>query len=91
MKNTNIKQIAFTAVMGLFLSACGSSSSSYTDDTTPPVTEIKVPQCGTTVADAADVTGKTIVKGLDGAEVRIWHDPDGTRSACMITGEATII
>ena len=89
MKNTNIKQIAFTAVMGLFLSACGSSSSSYTDDTTPPpVTEIKVPQCGTTVAD---VTGKTIEKGLDGAEVRIWHDPDGTRSACMITGEATII
>ena len=89
MKNTNIKQIAFTTVMGLFLSACGGGGS-----TTPP-TVVEVPQCGTTtdlgMSNAIDVTGKTIKKVADGAEVRIWHDPDGTKLACMITGEATIV
>ena len=91
MKNTNIKQIAFTAVMGLFLSACGGSSSS----STPIITEIKVPSCGTAAdmgkAIAKDVTGKTIKKVGDGAEVRIWHSPDSTKLACMITGEAIIV
>ena len=93
MKNTNIKQIAFTAVMGLFLSACGGGSSSTTSF--PPVTEVKVPQCGIAAdmgkALAKDVTGKTIKKVETGAEVRIWHSPDATKLACMITGEALII
>ena len=92
MKNTNIKQIAFTAVMGLFLSACGGSSSSTTTIST---VETKVPSCGTAVdmgkAVAKDVTGKTIKKVGEGAEVRIWHSPDSTKSACMITGEALIV
>ena len=89
MKNINIKQIAFTSVAVLFLSACGSSSS------TTSFPDVKVPECGTEAdkgkAVAADVTGKTIKKVLDGAEVRIWHSPDGTKSACMISGEAIII
>ncbi len=89
MKNSNIKQIAFTAVMGLFLSACGSSSS-----TPATIVESKVPSCGT--ADdmgksiAKDVTGKTIKKVGTEAEVRIWHSPDATKLACMISGEAII-
>ena len=62
--------------------------------TTPPPTVDKVPQCGTAAdlgkSDVIDVTGKTIKKVANGAEVRIWHDPDGTKSACMITGQATI-
>ena len=91
MKNINIKQIAFTVVMGLLLSACGGSSSS----STPIITEIKVPQCGTAAdmgkAVAKDVAGKTIKKVGDGAEVRIWHSPDATKLACMIQGEALII
>ena len=90
MKNSNIKQIAFTAVMGLFLSACGSSSS-----TTTTVTITKVPSCGLAAdmgkAVAKDVTGKTIKKIGDDAEVRIWHSPDSTKLACMITGEARIV
>jgi len=81
MKNTNIKQIAFTAVMGLFLSACGGGGS-----TTPA--EVKVPVCGGT---PANVTGKTIQKVANGAEVRILHSPDGTKLACMISGEALIV
>ncbi len=89
MKNTNIKQIAFTAVMGLFLSACGGGGG------TPPPADLKVPECGTAAdkgkAVAKDVTGKTIKKVGDGAEVRIWHSPDSTKSACMITGEALIV
>ena len=83
MKNINIKQIAFIAVMGLFLSACNSKSSDN------PVAELKVPQCGTAVED---VTGKTIKKvGDDEAEVKIWHSPDSTKLACMISGEAIIV
>ncbi len=89
MKNTNTKQIAFTAVMGLFLSACGGSSS-----TTSFPDEVNVPQCGTATdkgkALATDVTGRTIEKVETGAEVRIWHSPDGTKLACMISGEAII-
>ena len=95
MKNTKIKQLVFTTVTGLFLSACGGGSSSTDTGITPPVPEIKVPPCGT-AADkgkslAEDVSGKTIQKVETEAKVRIWHDPDGTKSACMITGEATII
>ena len=90
MKNSNIKQITFTAVMGLLLSACGGGSSNP-----PPIAEIKVPSCGTAAdmgkAIAKDVTGKTIKKVVNGAEVRIWHTQDGTKSACMISGEALII
>ncbi len=90
MRNSNIKQIAFTALMGLILSACGGSSNSN-----PPLAEIKVPQCGTGAAMgeviAKDVTGKTIKKVGDGAEVRIWHNPDSTRKACMISGEGIIV
>ncbi len=92
MRSSNIKQIAFTAVMGLFLSACGGSSSS---SSTPIITAIKVPSCGTATdmgkAIAKDVTGKTIKKVGDGAEVRIWHSPDATKFACMIKGEALIV
>jgi len=93
MKNTNIKQIAFTAVMGLFLSACGGGGGGGTS--TPVVAENKVPQCGTSAdlgkSVAEDVTGKTIQKVADGADVRIWHSPDGTKLACMISGEANIV
>ncbi len=91
MKHSNIKQIAFTAIMGLLLSACGGGSS---NSNPPPITEIKVPSCGTAAdmgkAVAKDVTGKTIKKVGTGAEVRLWHTPDGTKSACMISGEALI-
>ena len=61
--------------------------------TTPP-TVIQVPQCGTATdlgkSNTIDVTGKTIKKVANGAKVRIWHDTDGRKSACMLTGEATI-
>ena len=91
MKYTNIKQIAFTAVTGLFLSACGGGGSDFT--IVSP--EVKVPQCGTAAdkgkALATDVTGKTIQKVEDGAEVRIWHSPDATKLACMVSGEALIV
>ncbi len=91
MKNLNIKQIAFTIATGFVLSACGGSSSG---DSTPPPTVVKVPQCGTATdmgkSNAIDVTGKTIEKIVSGAKVRIWHAPDGTKSACMISGEATV-
>ncbi len=94
MKHLNIKQIAFTIATGFFLSACGGGSSSSGGSTPlPPV--VKVPQCGTTIdmgkSNAIDVTGKTIEKIVSGAKVRIWHAPDGTKTACMITGEARII
>ena len=84
MKNTNIIKIAFTVIVGLFLSACGGGGG----NSTSPVSEIKVPMCG---GVPADVTGKTIKKVLDGAEVRILHSPDGTKLACMISCEALII
>jgi len=95
MKNTNIKQITFIAVTGLFLSACGGGGGSDFTIVTPPISDVKVPQCGTAAdmgkAVAEDVTGKTIQKVETGAEVRIWHSPDATKLACMIIGEALII
>ena len=84
MKNINIKQIAFTIVMGLFLSACGGSSSNTPDDN-------MVPECGVDNANAISVLGKTIEKIEDGAEVRILHTPDSTKLACMIKGQARIV
>ena len=90
----NIKLIAFATVAGLFLSACGGGGSS-SGGGTPPSTAEMVPSCGT-AADlgksvAEDVAGKTIKKVEAGAEVRIWHSPDGKKSACMIKGKAEII
>jgi len=95
MKNINIKLITFATVTGLFLSACGGGGGgSSSGGSTPPPAVVKVPQCGTAVdlgkSNAIDVTGKTIKKVANGAEVRIWHKPDGTKVACMITGEATV-
>lgn len=94
MKNTYIK-LALTVLMGLFLNACGGGSSSSSSSTNYSSATLKVPACG--IADdlgksvAEDVTGKTIKKIEDGAEVRIWHSPDSTKLACMISGEAVIV
>ena len=94
MKSIMMKQAIFAVTAGLLLSACGGGSSSD-GGTTPPPTVVNVPQCGTAVdlgkSNAIDATGKTIKKVASGAEVRIWHAPDGTKSACMITGNATVI
>ncbi|MDM5264392.1 hypothetical protein PF327_09310 [Sulfurovum sp. XTW-4] len=93
MKNTYIKHIALTVLMGLFLNACGGGSSS--SSTNYSSATLKVPSCGITddlgKSVAEDVTGKTIQKMEDGAEVRIWHSPDSTKLACMISGEAVIV
>ena len=92
MKSIMIKQTIFAVTAGLLLSACGGGGSS-SGGTPPPPAIVKVPQCGTEnlgKSDAIDVTGKTIKKVVNGAEVRIWHASDGTKSACMITGQATI-
>jgi hypothetical protein len=94
MRNIIIKQTVFAITAGLLLSACGGGSSSDSGTTPPPTVVEEVPQCGTTDlgrSNAIDVTDKTIKKVADGAEVRIWHTPDGTKAACMITGEATVI
>ena len=95
-----IKQTIFAVTAGLLLSACGGGGGSSSSGSTPPPsggtppTVVKVPQCGTAAdlgeSNALDVTGETIKKVANGAEVRIWHEPDGTKLACMITGEATI-
>lgn len=87
MKNINIKQTLFAVSVALLLSACGGGSSSSIPAT------VSVPSCGTDAdmgkSNAVSVLGKTIVKGNDGAEVRIWHSATD-KLACMIIGEATI-
>lgn len=96
MKHTTIKQIAFMTITGLFLTACGGGGGGNDIAiVNPPIAEVKVPLCGTATDKgkslAADVTGKTIQKVEDGAEVRIWHSADATKLACMISGEAIIV
>ena len=91
MKNRNLKRIAFTAIAGLFLTACGGGGGSSSSGTVT----VFVPSCGT-AADlgksvAVDVTGKTIQKTVLGSEVRIWHSSDARKKACMIKGQAEII
>ena len=92
MKNINIKQIASTVTIVIFLSACGGSSNS---NNSSDVKVVSVPQCGFAAdfgkANAKDVTGKTIKKLGDDAEVRIWHFPDSKKLACMIKGKAKIV
>ena len=87
MKNINIKQTLFAVSVALLLSACGGGSSPSIPAT------VNVPSCGTAAdmgqSNAVSVLGKTIVKGNDGAEVRIWHSATD-KLACMIIGEATI-
>ena len=84
----NIKLIAMTTAAGFILSACGGGGGSSTGGGTPPPTTVMVPSCG---AGTADVTGKTIKKVENGAEVKIVHSPNSTRTACMISGQAEII
>ena len=92
----NIKLIAFAAVTGLFLSACGGGGSSSGGSTPPPSggstpppsAAVMVPSCGTGITD---VTGKTIKKVENGAEVKIRHFPGGGKKACMNKGQAEII
>ena len=96
MKNIIIKQTIFAVTAGLLLSACGGGggSSSGGGSVPQPPAIVKVPSCGNSTdlgkSQAIDVTGKTIKKIGNGAEIRIWHAPDGSKSACMISGEATV-
>ena len=83
----NIKLIAFITVTGLFLSACGGGGSSSGGNTTHST--VMIPSC--TSGKAEIVTGKTIKKIEDGAEVKIVHSPNSTRTACMVKGQAEII
>jgi len=69
MKNRNLKLIVFTTIIGFFLTACGGGGSGGTS----PATAVMVPSSGTALAD---VTGKTIKKIENGAEVRIVHTSD---------------
>lgn len=95
MKYTYITHIALTLFMGLFLNACGGGGGSNSSSTTTDAALLKVPSCGIASdlgkSVAENVTGKTIQKIEDGAEVRIWHTPDSTKLACMISGEAVIV
>lgn len=89
MKNSNIKQIVFTATTALLLSACSSDSSSSTPaDAMISQSYAMVSQCSDTMTQ---VNGKTIVKTEEGAEVKIVHATDGTKQACMISGSAKIV
>ena len=90
MKTINIKLITFAVAAGLFLSACGGGSSSG-GTTTPDTPDIStVPQCGSTTPPI-NVAGETIRKETQDAVVRIWHKADGSKTACMISGTATIL
>lgn len=95
MKNRYRKHITLTVFMGLFLNACGGGGGSSSSSISTGTATLKVPSCGI-AADlgksvAEDVTGKTIQKMEDGAEVRIWHSPDARKLACMVSGEAAIV
>lgn len=55
---------------------------------------ISVPSCGTGTdkgrSVAISVNDKTIQKTEDGAQLRLWHYPNGDKFGCMITGEANL-
>lgn len=93
----NITTIILTLTIGIFfLGGCSGKSSSTADNNeTNGTTSVAMPSCGTGddmgKSVAVSVNRKTIEKTEDDAEVRIWHYPDGKKSACMITGEATLV
>ena len=75
------------------------STTSVAENTTnegSTVTVVEIPQCQDTLdytndTQTIDVTNKNITSVDGDAEVRLWLSPDGSESACMISGTATLL
>jgi uncharacterized lipoprotein YajG len=76
--------------------AANTAAAENTVNKTSTVTTVKVPQCQDAMDYAndtqkIDVTDKNINSEGGDAEIRIWLAPDGSKSACVITGNATVL
>lgn len=91
MKKITITIMVLIATTLIFTGCSGKSSNDDINETVG----ISVPSCGTGSdkgrSVAISVNDKTIEKTEDGAEVRLWHYPNGDKLGCMITGEAIVI
>ena len=72
-----------------------STAAENTVKETSTVTTVEVPQCQDILdykndTQKIDVTNKNITSVDGDAEVRLWLAPDGSKSACVITGNVTI-
>jgi len=88
MKYTILKQIIFTVGIGFFLNACGGGGGGGEESTLPEYNN-SIPLCSE--HKSVDVTGKTIKKVEDGAKVKIIHEPNTKKMACMLNGKAQVV
>jgi len=85
MKNTNMKTILIATSTALLLGACGGGG---TPKTTAEPTG-KIVKCDTNKYSALNKNDK-ITALQDATEVTVRHSEDGTREACVKTGDAKI-
>jgi len=88
MKNNNIKTIVIATSTVLLLSACGGGGSKDTPKT-PAEQTGNIVKCDTNTHSALKKNDK-ITALQDATEVKVRHNEDGTREACVTKGEAKI-
>jgi hypothetical protein len=77
-------------------STVSNTAAENTVNETSTVTTVEVPQCQDILdykndTQKIDVTNKNIASVDGDAEVRLWLAPDGSKSACVITGNVTVL
>lgn len=95
MKNY-IKYISIVSLTALFLSACGGEDGSFKGEGSTTISLVGI-TCVTTPT-ATDIdgyetleSGDTIIKDDDNTSISIYHDVDGLKKVCLVSGSAHIL
>lgn len=89
------KLTAIAVSIALFLSACGGEDASFKEESTT-ISLVGI-DCVTTPT-ATDIdgyetleSGDTIIKDDDNTTISIYHDVDGVKKVCLVSGSAHIL
>ena len=96
--NKNIKNILKAASILIITTsfvACGEGDASFSGPETTVDITIQCKESNITTADIADYitlnSGDVIVKDDDNTTVSIYHDTNGTKKICLVSGTAHIL
>jgi ABC-type methionine transport system permease subunit len=92
----NILTLTVVVISALLLSACGGGGggdASFSNGTT--IVQVDVNCTGATVAAIATYislnSGDTVVKNDNNTSIKIYHDVNGTKKVCLVSGSAHIV